>query len=100
MFKLQNMSQESKNKWGECLKIDFMSSEDSGEEGKQSPSFVTRPLPWRSGQVNDLFAKLDKKFNETSSVRGRTMTLQRTIGDPSDRMPPIGVPEWMVKDKK
>ena len=46
LFKLQTMCQESKNKWGECLKMEFMSSEDSGKEGKQSAAFVTRSHLW------------------------------------------------------
>lgn len=97
------MTESQKEKWGPCLVLDLMSSEESGDEdGEDEDSegghaFRVRPLPWRSEKVTSFYIQLDKKFSKKQSRRSSIMTLKRHIGLVSDRPQPYDLPNWMVK---
>lgn len=49
------LTKELRQKWLSVMKNEFMSSEESGDD---DDSIVTRPLPWRTGYVDQMFSRL------------------------------------------
>lgn len=84
-----------KEKWGECLIPEIMSSEESDEEG----SFAVKPLPWRSDRTTKFLKTLDSKAEKKKSRKSQSMTFARSTGPISDRPKPAdgSVPAWTVK---
>ena len=94
------ITEEEKKNWAAIMKLEMMSSEESGcdsgsdhEDGVTS-MFIKHPLPWRSNKITALFKSLDGKARKRQSRRGQQMMQQRTVGSPSARTRPTGVPEW------
>ena len=48
LWKTNALSDEEKNKWAVCLKMELMSSEESdgSDEDEEKASFTKRPIPW------------------------------------------------------
>ena len=100
LAKTTSLSEERKTIWAACLTADFMSSEDSfdeGEEDEEDMQFVIRPLLWRSDKVNSFLSSLDHKTAKCQSKRSRNMSFKRIVGLPSDRLKPSNVPDWTIK---
>ena len=78
--------------------VDLMSSEESGEEEEGTRCFIHRPLSWRSIEVNNLMASLDRKIQRRRRDRAIDMVTKRITGIPSERKRPdsIDIPEWAV----
>ena len=66
---------------------EFLSSEDSDEEGGTA-TLAVRPLVWRAPKVIKFFRQLDVKSNKYKSTRGRRQTIPRKMGNVSDRGKP------------
>ena len=103
LWKTNALSDEEKNKWAVCLKMELMSSKESDgsdEEDEEKASFTKRPIPWRSEKVTSLFLSLDRKFNKTLTKRSIQMTQSRKTGLPSDRPKPdlndLDLPDWAL----
>ena len=99
MAKSSAMTDEQKKKWLPCLVADLMSSEESedGDDGEEQIAFKVHPLLWRSDKVTSFVKKLDLKNKSSTSQRSKRMAMKRSIGLPSDRLPPDTLAEWMVK---
>eukprot|EP00731_Ephydatia_muelleri_P003695 Em0001g3695a len=97
---------EEKNEATKILTVDFMSSEETGQETAGSDNervppatiFKLRPLPWRSDRANSIIASMDRKAQRRSSDRAKEMCRKRYNGDPSTRQPPPSAPAWAVKE--
>jgi len=71
----------------EVLVPEFMSSEDSDEEGGTA-TLAVRPLVWRSPKVTKFFRQLDVKTSKYKSTRGKRQTIPRKMGNVSERDKP------------
>jgi hypothetical protein len=60
------LSQEEKERSLKVLILDFMSSEetesDSGSGSESVKIFLTKPIPWRSPEANNMMDSLDHKM--------------------------------------
>lgn len=84
-----------RERWEKVLCLDLMSSEESGfDDGDEI--LITRPLPWRSPRVDQLFKELDKHSLSEKSPQARRQMKHRSVGNPSTRPCCVrdGVPEW------
>ena len=97
MAKSSTMTDEQKKKWMPCLVPDMMSSEESEDGDEEQAMFQVHPLLWRSDKVTVFIKKLDLKSKNCTSQRSKRMAVKRSIGLPSDRLPPDSLSEWMVK---
>ena len=81
-----------KDKWGQCLVSDLISSEDSDE----NDSIVVKPLPWRALKVTDFFKKLDVLIDEDKTSQAKRQRKDRIISsvESSRQKPSGGVPKW------
>ncbi|CAC5394806.1 unnamed protein product [Mytilus coruscus] len=86
-----------KEKGSKSLVMQYMSYEqtDSEDEG----SFIVRPLPWRSDDVDKLVKKLGQKHDGQLTKRSRRQHHKRKVGAVSSRIKPEVVPghEWVFK---
>ena len=97
---------EEKNEAMKILTVDFMSSEETGQESAESDNerappvtiFKIHPLPWRSDRANSIMTTMDRKAKRRSSDRAKEMCRKRCNGDPSTRQPPSSAPAWAVKE--
>eukprot|EP00731_Ephydatia_muelleri_P010056 Em0005g642a len=72
---------EEKNEATKILTVDFMSSEETGQETAGSDNerappvtiFKIRPCPWRSDRANSIIASMDRKAQRRSSDRAKKM---------------------------
>ena len=72
-----------------------MQSDD--ECGVPKPKvLVVKKLTWRSRELNELMAKLDKKIARKRSQKGQSMLIKRKVGPPSTRMAPMDAPKWAI----
>ena len=71
-------------------------SDDSDDEQEQT-TFRVRPLLWRSEKVTSFINRLDQKNKTSTSQRSKCMSVNRSIGLPSDRLPHDSLSDWMVK---
>ena len=86
-----------RERWEKVLCLDLMSSEESGFDDHDGDEIlITRPLPWRSARVDQLYMELDKHSLSEKSPKARCQMKQRRVGNPSTRPCCIlhGVPEW------
>ncbi|KAL5491851.1 hypothetical protein EMCRGX_G017216 [Ephydatia muelleri] len=96
---------EEKNEATKILTVNFMSSEETGQETAGSDNervppatiFKLRPLPWRSDRANSIIASMDRKAQRRSSDRAKEMCRKRYNGDPSTRQPPPSAPAWAFR---
>ena len=98
---------EEKSEAMKILTVDYMSSEETGQESAGSEDerqalpvivFIIRPLPWRSDRANSIIASMDRKAQRKSSNRAREMCRKRYNGAPSTRQLPSSAPAWAVKE--
>ena len=95
---------EEKNEATKILTVDFMSSEETGQESAGSDNewappvtiFKILPLPWQSDRANSIIASMDRKAQRRSSDRAKEMCRKRYNGDPSTRWPPPSAPQLAV----
>ena len=78
-------------KWEKIINIDFMSSEDScsDEDGDDEPTFLLKPLPWRSEKVNNFLGTLDEAAKTISNKQSKKMRYNRSKSTPSKRRCPL-----------
>ena len=74
----------------------FSSSDSEAEEPKRK-SLCTKPLLWRSEELNVLMVRLDRKIARRLSQRGASMQIQRFPGPSSTRPAPDDAPEFAIK---
>ena len=55
--------------------------------------FIKRSPLWRSQKLNSLVAVLDKQYG---AKHGTFVKKTRKIGQPSERVPPRGLPKWAI----
>ena len=60
---------EELEKWRQIIKIDYMSSEESGVD--ENEVIIVKSLPWHSVHVGQLFRRLDEKGLEEKSPQAR-----------------------------
>lgn len=82
-----------KDKWGQCLVSDLISSEESDDE---NDTISVKPLPWRSPKVTDFFKKLDVIIDEEKTSQAKRQRKGRVLSSlESSRPKPVGgVPKW------
>eukprot|EP00731_Ephydatia_muelleri_P008709 Em0004g1047a len=93
---------EEKNEATKILTVDFMSSEETGQETAGSDNelappvtiFKIRPLPWRSNSVNSIIASMDQKAQRRSSDRAKEMCGIQYNG----ALAPPSAPMWAIKE--
>ncbi len=74
-----------------------MSSEDEDEEDPSKR--IVRPLSWESARMKAVKDALDSKWKKLQSRTSRRQTLNRVLGDLSNRPCPERIPEeltWAV----
>ena len=92
-------SEEKKAKVKASLLIDFMSSEDEDDDDPNTR--IVRPLSWESAKLKAIKDALDIKWKKVQSRTSRGQTLNRVIGDLSNRPRPERIPEelnWAVTE--
>ena len=90
-------SEEKKAKVKASLVIDFMSSEDEDEDDPNKR--IVRPLSWESAKMKAIKDALDIKWKKLQSRTSKRQTLNRVLGDLSNRPRPERIPEelnWAV----
>ena len=91
-------SVQDRDKIRKVLTMDYMSSEDEGEEDGND-FFVVRHLPWESERLASIKKVLDTKWERSRSKRSRRQSLPRVVGNPSNRPIPANVSEdcaWAI----
>ena len=81
-------------------------SEASGSDPEESNSdteppqkrkiLCRKPLPWRSRELNNVIASLDRKIARKKSQRSASMTIARRDGPVSNRLQPEDAPAFAV----
>jgi hypothetical protein len=81
--------------WENVLKLEMMSSENSGDDSSDDTIYV-KPLPWRSSQVNSFMAQLDDQAQSSKSATSKRLSKKRTVGENSSRSQPCDkdLPLW------
>ena len=100
LAKMTFTDERQRERWLLPMNIEFMSSEESGQDGDEEV-MVVNTLPWRSHQVNRLFKQLDDKTNVNRTPKARRQVIPRTFsGEPSSRPRPADdtFPAWLFKD--
>ena len=80
----------------EALHISLISSDESDAEGD---ALSTRPLTWRTDDVNQYFQQLDERWKAGMTSQQKRQSVSRTLGLPSGRTT-TGVPQsllWAVR---
>ena len=94
--------EKQRERWQCAMRIDMMSSEESGQEG-DNDVIVIKTLPWRSEQVNKLMNQLDKKVDVGRTPQARRQMMPRVVSsEPSLRSKPLDIddtlPSWLFKN--
>ena len=109
------ISEEDKSRYLGAIQACYMSSDDSAsnseaEEGEQregddeaeettvkSKKFLTKKLPWRSTELEDLVKSLDRKSSRRRSSKAAAMMTRRESSEnASERLAPQDVPQWAI----
>ena len=87
--------QEEKESWRKTMKIEFVSSDESGcDEGVDV--IITMPLPWLSETVTVYKQALDLAVFQERTPLARRQTKESRLGASSSRPKPIGdYPTWV-----
>ena len=106
LMKSTSITEEKKREMSEFMTVDYMSSEESASEDDEIHSgevtdsdasddtpqrkkvLVRRPLPWRSQELNKLVKILDRKIIKKKSGKSFKMSMERRVGQPSQRAAP------------
>lgn len=89
------MAEKEKEKWSKIMSPDAMSSEESDPEN--DGIVLVKELPWRSQLVNDFFASLDEKIDESKTPQAKRQRKKRVLSViESCRVPVPGLPKWAL----
>lgn len=80
----------------EALHIGLISSDESDAE---DDALATRPLTWRTDDVNEYFQLLDQRWKAGMTSQQRRQSVSRILGHPSERTT-TAVPQhllWAVR---
>ena len=86
LVKKTRWTEESKLKLKDTLIMGFMSSEDT--LSYDEIVYKVSTLPWRSSELNNYFAELDKKASSIKSPSTRRQIIKRVKGNLSTRERP------------
>ena len=91
-MKTSTLTDAQRETWKKIMTVDFMSSEESGEEERDGERQViqVKALPWRAPKVDRFFKALDHKSFKNCSRQSKQQTLPRVRGHRSSRSKPIG----------
>ena len=92
-------SDEEKEKWSKVIALEFMSSEESGQEGEEEV-LINHPLPWISSTVKAFKRKLDEASLSGKSPQSKRQKKPRVDGPMSTRSIPYEsdkFPSWIFK---
>ena len=92
--------EKQRERWLSAMRMDMMSSEQSGEEGDE-PVVLVKPLLWRGEQVNKFFKQLDQKIAAERTPQARRQLMRRVVAsEPSARTPPVegNLPPWLFNE--
>jgi len=83
--------------WRNVLKLDLMSSEESGEDDNREEVIYTKPLPWRSKKFNEFVARLDIQTASEMASLAKRQKKKRLEGEDSTRPrpQPVDMPDWV-----
>ena len=109
------ISEEDKSRFLGAIQACYMSSDDSAsdseaEEGEQRgdneaeettvkrKKFLTKKLPWRSTELEDLVKSLDRKSRSRrrSPKAAAMMTRRESSENASERLAPQDAPQWAI----
>ena len=90
-------NEEERDKWMSVMKIEAMSSDESGIDDDEDV-IVVHPLPWISSEVDSFKNKLDQAILNEKSSQARRQTKRRLLGSPSTRQMPKThtLPSWAL----
>lgn len=109
------ISEEDKSRYLGAIQACYMSSDDSAsdseaEEGEQRgdneaeettvkrKKFLTKKLPWRSTELEDLVKSLDRKSSRRRSSKAAAMMTRRESSEnASERLAPQDAPQWAIR---
>lgn len=77
----------------EGVAMDYMSSEDSGDDEQV---MYRRPLPWLKQKYRKSLRQLDKIHHDSLLPRAKLMYRRRVDGEPSTRSHPDNAPEILL----
>ena len=92
----QYMSSEESSSEPESEAQDGGNSSGSDEDSPPKKHLCTRPLPWRSAELNNLMARLDRKISRKQSQRSMCMAMERKVGPASTREAPDDAPVFAL----
>ena len=85
MLKNKKLSEEQRTKWLKVMRTEVMSSEESDVDGNGDEVLHIRPLPWRSSEVNRMFAKIDTYIMAGKSPASKRQLKKKSQGEVSSR---------------
>ena len=90
-----------REKWQDVLKLDLISSEESGKDDNGEEVIYTKPLPWRSKKFNEFVARLDIQTQSEMSSLAKRQKKKRIQGEQSERPRPHpgDNPDWVFASK-
>ncbi|CAH3181488.1 unnamed protein product, partial [Porites lobata] len=110
------ISEEDKSRYLGAIQACYMSSDDSAsdseaEEGEhregddeaeattvKRKKFLTKKLPWRSTELEDLVKSLDRKSSRRRSSKAAAMMTRRESSEnASERLAPQDAPQWAIR---
>ena len=86
-------------RWEQLLKIEYMSSEESGMDGEDDVLNV-HDLPWRKPAVKRMFSTLDAESAKHKTPQSKRQMKRRVIGSNSTRRQPHSMPKWAVSSEE
>ena len=111
--------EDDKSRYLGAIQASYMSSDDSAsdseaEEGEQREGqgadeaeettavkrkkFLTKKLPWRSTELEDLIKSLDRKSSRRRSSKAAAMMTRRESSEnASERLAPQDAPQWAIR---
>lgn len=92
--KVKYVNDEERERWASVMKLEFMSSEESGTDDGEDANIV-RPLPWLSEHVMQFKKLLDDEISEDRTLLSRRKPKKCIVGSPSIRSKPQdATPDW------
>ena len=92
------------------MSSDDSASDSEAEEGEQRgddeaeettvkrKKFLTKKLPWRSTELEDLVKSLDRKSSRRMSSKAAAMMTRRESSEnASERLAPQDAPQWAIR---
>ena len=80
MAKGNYKSEDEKEKWMSVIKLEIMSSDESGEDDE---IIMVHPLPWLSAEVVAFKQQLDEQLNKEKRPQAHHQMKPRVVGAPS-----------------